>query len=133
MTRNILLLTALLAWGPSGCGSDSAAAAPEKADDVLESWKSAGLEVGEHALMPKHELGEARCVRGEVSKIETTLCTYPSDEAANQAQAAGLTVVGSTTGAALARGKLLLVVSDRKDADKDGKTINSLTKTFLGR
>jgi hypothetical protein len=131
MTRFIMIIFTLAAWTAAGCGDEPAA--PDKADDVLETWKSAGLEVGEHALLPKHELGDARCVRGEVGQIETTLCSYRSDEAATAAKVAGHELVGSTTGTALARGKLLLVVSDRTDAHKDGKTIHTLTKTFLGR
>jgi hypothetical protein len=131
MIHRIIITTALLAG--FGCGSDSSTAAAEKPDDVIEAWRTAGLEVGEHAPLAEHVLGEAECVRGEVAKVETTVCSYATDDAAKQAQNAGLGMVGSTTGASLARGKLLLVVADRGSHDKDGKAINALTKSFLGR
>lgn len=131
----LITMTLVAASLGGGCGSESSAAqpAPENADGVFKAWSAAGLEVSEHALLPRHTLGEARCMRGEVAKVETTVCMYDSPEAATKARDAGLKIVGQHTGASLARGPLLLVVADRRDADKDGKAINTLTKTFLGR
>lgn len=117
----------------AACGSDSAKAAPDNAEAVFGAWTKAGLEVSEHAPLEKHDLGDARCVSGQVAKVETVVCTYASAEAATKARDAGLQRVGQHTGASLARGTLLLIVTDRGKADPDGKTINVLTKTFLGR
>ncbi|HUH01451.1 MAG TPA: hypothetical protein VML75_05610 [Kofleriaceae bacterium] len=124
-----VIVAAVLA---AACGSDSAKS-PENADAVFGAWTNAGLEVSEHAPLEKHDLGDARCMRGEVAKVETVVCAYDSAEAATKARDAGLAMVGQHTGASLARGTLLLIVTDRAKADPDGKTINLLTKTFLGR
>jgi hypothetical protein len=126
-----LSCVALLA-GVGACGDENPGAATDP-KEVVARWQKAGLEVGAHAVIDKHNLGEASCARGKVGGVETTLCLYASDEAAKAAQPAGLKAVGKTTGAALPRGPMLLVVADRAKADPDGKTINKITKTFLGR
>jgi hypothetical protein len=124
------VMAALAVMLAAGCGDN---AAPEDASDVVKSWKAAGLEVGEMTALDEHELGEASCERGEVKGVETTLCAYDSDEAAEAARPAGLAAVGDATGSALANGKVLLIVADRDKADPDGKTINQMTKVFMGK
>jgi hypothetical protein len=123
--RRILVLVLLAA----ACGDD----APRQESDVLAMWRAADLDVAKHEPLDAHALGEARCVRGAVSGIESTVCTYASEDAARAAREPGLQLVGETTGAALARGRVLLVVADRAKLDKDGKKIDAITKAFLGR
>ncbi len=128
----LVIVVAFILALTTSCGDETAAV--DNADDLLDRWKAAGLEVGDHAALDKPALGKsAECKRGLVSGVETTICRYPSDKAAAAAQAAGLELVGATTGAALPRGKVLLVVADRSKADSDGKIINKLTKLFRGR
>ena len=128
----LVAVVAVILAVTASCG-DASRAAVDNADDLLGRWQAAGLEVGDHTSLDQHPLGKAECKRGLVSGVETTVCVYPSDQAAAAAQPAGLKLVGATTGAALPRGKVLLVVADRANADKDGKIINKLTKLFVGR
>jgi len=70
---------------------------------------------------------------GTVSGIDVVLCGYADAKAAQAAEAAGVAAVGETTGTSLSRDTLLLVVADRRKADPAGRTINQITKTFLGK
>jgi len=83
-----------------------------------EPFKAAGL--------------EGECGKRVIDGVVAILCELPSEEAAKNARAAGLEVVGDATGAALVSGKHLLVVVDRDGKDPAGRTINALTKSFLG-
>ncbi len=116
----------------AACGSEDKTPAKDAAQ-VLERWQKAGLEVGEFEPVEVKSLDGAECRRGAVAGVETTLCRFADDDAAKAAAPAGLKLVANTTGAALPRGPLLLVVADRKGADPSGKTINKMTKIFLGR
>jgi hypothetical protein len=78
-------------------------------------------------------LSGGTCKRGEVSGVEVTLCEYPDAARAKKLESVALDLVGDTTGSALAEGKLLLVVADRKSVDKDGKRIDTITRAFRGR
>jgi hypothetical protein len=68
-----------------------------------------------------------------VGGVELTLCEYDDESRAKKHEAAGLDLVGEATGSSLAQGKLLLVVADRGNVDKDGKRIDTITRTFRGR
>jgi hypothetical protein len=110
-----------------GCGDSKQPASPEGAENA---WRSAGLEVS--ALEPTEvaALDGATCKAGTVSQVHVTLCELADADAARKAESKGLTLIGKHTGASLARGNLLLVVADRDTADPQGKTINTLTKSF---
>jgi hypothetical protein len=125
-------LVATLALG-AAAGCDDSKAAPQRADDVFAAWRNAGLTIGDHDDLDAHGLGKADCERGDVAGVETTVCAFETDEAAQAAQKAGLALVGETTGTALARGRVLLVVADRQRVDPQGKQINKVTQAFLGR
>ncbi len=129
MMKRTTLLAAVLCL----CACDDTKPTPETEADVLTLWTNAGLTVGNHEPFAQHNLGDADCQRGEVGGVETTICGYESAEAAKSAQPAGLAMVGRVTGASLPRGKMLLVVADRNNTDLSGKTINTVTKVFLGR
>lgn len=115
------------------CACGDSKPAPESKDDVLNLWSIAGLTVGDHEPLAEHKLGDADCQRGTVGGVETTVCSYATADAAKAAQPAGLDMVGGVTGASLPRGKVLLVVADRNNTDPNGKTIQAVTKSFLGR
>jgi hypothetical protein len=57
-------------------------------------------------------------------------CSFASDKEAKEAEAKGLAWVGEATGTALASGKQLLAVVDRRAADPSGRTINAVSKAF---
>ena len=110
-----------------GCGDSKQPASPEGAE---RAWTSAGLEVSAFEPAEVKAIDGATCRAGTVSKVHVTLCELADAEAARKAEASGLSLVGAHTGASLARGNLLLVVADRDKADPQGKTINTLTKSF---
>ncbi len=131
MRWNAIIVGALAALA-CACGSDGGAK-PANSDQVVAAWKAADLGDVELKPLEKHPLGKGDCQQGTVKGVETTLCVYEDEAAARAAQAAGLKYVGEKTGSALASGPMLLVVADRNDADPEGRTINTLTKSFLGR
>ena len=130
--RWIAMIVCAAAALAGACGSDSNAK-PTNSEQVIAAWKAADLGDVELKPLNEHALGKGDCQQGQVKGIETTLCVYEDEAAARAAQKAGLKYVGEKTGSALASGKMLLVVADRKEADPEGRTINKLTKTFLGR
>jgi hypothetical protein len=123
----------VLGSGSLGCGGAERAAAPASVDGVLATLKSAGLAPGAMTTFDGDSLGGATCRRGPVSGIETTLCAFDDPSRAKKHEEAGLALVGEATGAALAEGKVLLIVADRDGIDKDGKTIDRITRAFRGR
>ena len=56
------------------------------------------------------------------------VCAYATAEEAKAAQDLGLQWVGDTTGAAQAKGALVIAAADRHKADPSGRTINQLMK-----
>lgn len=123
-------LAAILALGV-GCGADDPA--DRSADDVLEALGRAGLKVSDAPAVDGATLGGGRCRGALVDGLDVSLCAYPSGGAARAAEPAGLALVGETTGAALARGHLLLVVADRGKVDPAGRKIDLITRIFLGK
>ena len=96
---------------------------------VVQAWTKAGLTVSALTEDKSGAIG-ATCKSGTVSGVDVVLCTFASDAEAKAAEAKGLEWVGAATGTALARGKDLLAVVDRRNADPSGRTINAITKAF---
>jgi hypothetical protein len=120
MTRTLILTIALLA---PACGRES-----KSAYQVVQAWKAAGLQPSEFNKADTRLGG--KCQAGTVNDIDTLLCEFKDETEAKQAQEKGLEIVGDTTGASLAKGRMLLVVADRKNSDPNGKRIKDITNTF---
>jgi hypothetical protein len=114
----------------SACGGDEGGGS---AGDVIEAWKSAGLQPSAFAPADGAKLGGGKCKAGTIGGLDTTLCEFADETAAKAAEGAGRTAIGETTGVSLAAGKVLLVVADRKNADPNGRRINQIAKTFQKR
>ena len=137
----IVALTLLVGLA-GGCEESGDSGLPAKVEiegplaPVFAAWNDAGLAmadfrpVDDEASAVGVDLGEGDCQTGQIEEIASVVCSYPSPQAAEAAQEAGLELVGAATGAALANGSLLLIVADRQDADPDGRRINDITKTF---
>jgi hypothetical protein len=125
-----LLLAVLLLAG--ACGDDKPAP-PTSVDGFTKALASAGLEPGKLEPVEVAALAGGTCRRGDVSGMEVTLCEYDDPSRAKKLEAKGLEVVGDATGSSLAQGKLLLVVADRKNADKEGRRIDAITRAFRGQ
>lgn len=104
------------------CGKD------KSMSQMLKAWKAAGLEPSPFQKA-ETKLGGS-CQAGTVNGVETILCEFKDASAAKEAEPKGLELVGETTGASLSKGRMLLVVADRKNADPNGKHIQQITKTF---
>ena len=115
-----------------GASSKSTAAAEEKPEDsIVAAWKTAGLEATSFEPMAGAGIASGTCVAGQVNQMDTVLCRYADDAAAEAAKPAGLTYIGETTGVALSKGPYLFVIADRNKKDPSGKTIDKAAKTFL--
>jgi hypothetical protein len=137
MRATILLVAALAA---AGCdkGDDKkpagAAAVKEGAPDpVIEAWTKAGLTVSAFEAADGAKYGGGDCKSGQVNGVDVALCQYASEALAKGAEPKGLEAIGETTGVSLAHGVRLLVVADRRKADPEGRTINQLSKLFVGK
>ncbi len=122
-------LAMLLVCGALACSKGDGGGA----DGVLAAWKKAGFEPAAFEPVKADLQGDARCHAGAIKGIEATLCELPSVADASRAEAAALATLKETTGLALAEGKLLLVLADRKHADPSGRTMNELARAFRDR
>jgi len=126
-----MVAVAVLATACEKDGKESPAAGGASA--VVEAWKKAGLTVGALDTVDAATYGAAECKGGQVSGVDTVLCTFKTADEAKAAEAKGLETVGEVTGTAIAQGTVLLVIADRRKADPEGRTINQMTKLFRGK
>jgi hypothetical protein len=134
MRTTTFIMTLALAASLAACGGDKKSSAPAGSTDALVAkLKGAGLSAGEMTAVDVPKLGGAKCKRGDIGGVEVTICEYTDESRAKKYESEGLNLVGDTTGASLANGKLLLVVADRQNVDKDGKRINQITRAFEGK
>lgn len=96
---------------------------------LLDAWKKADLTVSAFTADKSGAIGPT-CHSGTVSGVDVVWCAFATDAEAKAAEPKGLTWVGEATGTALASGKQLLAVVDRRAADPSGRTINAVTKAF---
>jgi hypothetical protein len=127
MRRVLLFVLAVLV---PACGSS---APPGAAGEVVAAWKKAGLDVSDFAAADGKALGATSCFAGKVAGVEATVCELADADAAKRAEKPALAQVGDATGAALAQGRLLLVVADRAKADPTGKKIKDIAAAFRNR
>jgi hypothetical protein len=127
--RSIGVVAAVLGFALPCAGCDEA---PDAAvHKVLNAWTQAELVPTGFNDFKNESLGkDAQCKQGLVQGVETTLCQYPTVDAARAAYPAGLIYVGEITGLTLASGKLLLIVADRDSKDPTGRTINQIAQVF---
>jgi hypothetical protein len=114
----------------AACGGDEGGGS---ASDVIEAWKSAGLQPTTFETADGQKFGGGKCRAGNIGGLDATLCEYADETAARAAEGAGRSAIGENTGVSLAAGKVLLVVADRKNADPNGRRINQIAKTFQKR
>jgi hypothetical protein len=132
-TALLLLVVAAAACGDSDASKSGQAAASTPADPVLAAWKKAGLSVGAFSAVDGAAYGGGDCYAGQVNNIDAVVCQYASPELAVAAEPKGREAVAGFTGAAISNGRLLLVVSDPRKADPEGRAINLVTLAFEGR
>lgn len=119
------LVAAVLALGLAACGSDAPTGAAAR-DAAVAAWKAGSLQVS--ALTAATVPIGKDCQSGTVGAIDVVVCVFPTPAEAKAAEDAGLAWVGETTGAAQARGTLLIAAADRRKSDPSGRTINQLMK-----
>lgn len=95
-------------------------------DSIIAGWKKKGLTPS--AFTAAEVAVGKDCQSGTVSGVDVLVCVFPSEADAKAAEDAGLAWVGDTTGAAQAKGSILVVMADRKKADPSGRTINQMMK-----
>jgi hypothetical protein len=112
----------------SGGGSSSSVTAT--APPVVEKWTKAGLTVSALTVDQSDKVGKG-CRTGTVNGVDILLCQSAAD--AKTIETAGYEWIGGATGSILSHDAWQLCVADRRNADPTGRTINALTKIFLGK
>jgi hypothetical protein len=125
MVRALALALALAACAKA----ESQQAASGSGSALTSAWTKAGLTVSALTDDKSGAIGKT-CKSGTVSGVDVVHCTFDDEAAAKAAEAKGLEWVGAATGTALVRGKALLAVVDRRNADPSGRTINAITRAF---
>lgn len=119
------ILGLMLLVGLAGA-CDKGATGNAARDNVIEAWKKGGLQPSPMTAATV-TVGKD-CQSGTVGAIEVLLCVYPSEADAKAAEEPGLAWVGAATGAAQARGTVLIAAADRRKSDPSGRTINQMMK-----
>jgi hypothetical protein len=120
-------IAGLAALAGSACSkADDAARAAGPRDAVLAAWKAERLEPA--GMTPATVAFAKDCQSGAIASVDVLVCNFASPAEAKAAEDPALTWIGSTTGAAQARGSALIVLADRKKADPNGRMINKLLK-----
>lgn len=134
MKRIALLLLLLLVAACDKEGEAKPGQGPAPADDTLiAAWKKAGLEVSPLTDVDAAPYAANKCRGGTVGGVDVVVCHYDTGEDAKAAEDAALALLektGAPTASAIARGKSVLVVSDKRKADPSGRTINAITAAF---
>ena len=121
--RKLVLLAFVAACGKGDGGATA---------ELVAAWQAAGLEPSAFRSVDAKALG-GFCRAGTVKGIEAIVCEYDDADRAKHAEPGGLAQVGDATGAAVAQGKLLLVLADRTRSDPSGKNIKEIAKVFKNR
>jgi hypothetical protein len=127
--RPIAMVISLLALAAAGCSKGKADGADPITGTVF-GWSQAGFAPSAFAPADAKPFGATSCRAGTVNGIDATLCEYPAEASAKQAEPVGLARIGDTTGVSVSQGRLLLVLADRHAADPNGKKINDILKSF---
>ena len=109
---------------PLGPARRAASANPR--DALLDAWKKGGLVPS--PMTPASVPFAQDCHSGTVNAVDVLVCVMASPADAKAAEPQALGWVGEATGAAEARGALLIAVSDRRKSDPSGRTMNELLK-----
>jgi hypothetical protein len=144
-SRNILLTVALALVAGASCKKKappvSMALAPPAAhvqgtphtDEVLTTWRNAGLVPEGFAPVEPAPNGAAYCEHGTVGGVDTLVCEYGSDEALAmgiEQVKEGWARVDAHTGVLLKVKRTTMAVVDRERREPSGKTIKQMTTAF---
>ena len=144
-SRTIRLMLALALLAGAGCKKKTppvsmAPASPAAhvqgtphTDEVLTAWRTAGLVPEGFAPVKPAPNGATYCEHGTVSRVDTLVCEYASDEALAQGirlVKEGWARVDAHTGVVLAAKRTTMAVVDRERREPSGKTIGQMTKAF---
>ena len=147
--RFFALLMAAVAWlGCSKKSGDAATAAPGGApaapdrahvsgtphtDDVVDAWKSAGLNPAAFAPVDPMTYRAGYCAQGTVGVVDALICEYSDDDSLDRAKKVIQDMwnkEGVHTGVEVRTKRTLIAVADRTKADPNGKTIAKAVETF---
>jgi hypothetical protein len=116
-----------------GAGSGTAKTGEATADeengaraDLVASWKKEGMTPSE--LKAAEVSFGKNCKTGTVNDLDVLICEYADAKEAKAAEDSGNAWIGENMfgGSSQAHGSLLVVIADRKKADKNGKTTQKL-------
>jgi hypothetical protein len=102
-------------------------------DEVLTTWRNAGLVPEGFAPVRPAPNGAAYCEHGTVGGVDTTVCEYASDETLAkgvQQVKEGWQRVDAHTGVILQAKRTTMAVVDRERREPSGKTITQMVKAF---
>jgi hypothetical protein len=102
-------------------------------DEVLATWRNAGLEAKEFAFAPPPPNTATYCERGRVGGVDTTVCEYGDDASLERGVAAvkqEWARLDVHTGVVLRAKRTTMVAVDRERREPSGKTISHMAKLF---
>jgi hypothetical protein len=148
--RMIAMVLAAVAW--LGCskksgdaaapgGTAAAPGAPQRShvsgtpstDDVVDAWKSAGLNPGSFVAIDPMAYRAGYCSQGTLGGIDALICEYADDDSLDRAKKTIQDMwnkEGIHTGVEVRTKRTLIAVADRQKADPNGKTIAKAVSTF---
>ena len=142
MQKIVVVAVALAAAGcgkSKGSGAPGAPPAPSHVSgtphtgDVVDAWKSAGLNPEGFAMVQPIPFGAAYCEEGRVQGVDALVCEYSDDGTLDRGQKLvkdEWNREGVHTGVALRTKRTLMAVVDRGRHDPNGKTISQLVAAF---
>jgi hypothetical protein len=124
----VIVAVALAVGGAVGERSREKASA-DRAAQIVEAWRAAGLEPGPLQRVASERFGGGECQQGKVSGIEVALCRHPTDDAAKAAAPVARDSMEGGPSAAYPSGQFLLVarVPSRRGPDP---AMRKLTMAF---
>lgn len=126
--RRALVLLALLAACKKAPANDPTL------EQVNDSFTSAGLKLEPFSPADGARFSAQLCMAGRIEGVDAMLCQFAAPDGARAAKRTGEEWIGTApTGVTLERGRILLLLADRAQADPNGKSIHKITQAFQGK
>ena len=132
LRRRELVQAVLAAMTGVACRRSHVAGTPST-DDVLESFRNVGLDVGGVVNAEADPWGADVCSSGKVSGVDVVICEFTSDTQLGKTEVDSVrdwSSVNIDTGVVLRNQRTLLIIADRGGKDPHGRAIGKMVTAF---